>query len=57
MFYLFWLIGLISSKKYWGVAKNLVLTLKGAIQIKFYFHEILTKIQVKAERFSKNVIN
>ena len=44
------IIGLISSKKYWRVVKNLVHVLKGVIQIRFYFYKILTKIQTKEER-------
>ena len=44
MFYLHLLIRFISFKKYWRVAKNLVPAVKGVIQLKFYFHEILTKI-------------
>ena len=43
-------VGLISSKKYWRVATNLVPVLKRVIQVKFYFYEILTKIQTKEER-------
>ena len=49
MFYLHFLIGLISSKKYCRVAKNLVPVFKGIIQVKFYFYEIFTKIQMKEE--------
>ena len=45
MFYLHLLIKLISSKKYWRVAKNL-------IQTKFYFYKIRTKIQTKEERLN-----
>ena len=45
-------IGLISSEKYWRVATNLVPVLKRVIQVKFYFYEILTKIQTKEERSS-----
>ena len=45
MFYLYLLIGLISSKIYWRVAKHLVLVLKGVIL--FYFYDIFTKIQTK----------
>ena len=41
MFYLHLLIDVISSKEYWRLAKNLVLVLKGVIQVKFYFYEIL----------------
>ena len=47
MFYLHLLIGLISSEKYWGVAKYLVHDLKEVTEVKFYFYEILTKIQRK----------
>ena len=43
---------LISSKKYWRVAKKLVAILKEVIQVKFYFYEILTKIQTKEERLN-----
>ena len=50
MFYLHLLFGLISSKKYWRAAKNLVPVLKWVIQVKFYFYKILTKIQTKEER-------
>ena len=49
MFYLLLLIGLICSKKYWRVAKISVLVLKVIIQVKFYFYEILTKIQTKED--------
>ena len=49
MFYLHLLIGLISSNKYWRVAKKLVLLLKVVIQIKIYFYETLLKIQTKKE--------
>ena len=49
MFYLHLLIGLISSNKYWRVAKKLLLLLKVVIQIKIYFYEILLKIQTKKE--------
>ena len=49
MFYLHFLIGLISSKKYCRVAKNLVPVFKGIIQVKLYFYEIFTKIQMKEE--------
>ena len=45
-------VGLISSEKYWRVATNLVPVLKRVIQVKFYFYEILTKIQTKEERSS-----
>ena len=34
---------------YCRVAKNLGPALKGVIQVKFYFHEILTKIQKKKD--------
>ena len=37
MFYLHLLVGLISSKKYCRVVKNLVPILKGVIQVKCYF--------------------
>ena len=50
MFYLHLLMGLISCKKYWRVTKKLVLALKRLTQVKFYFYEILTKIQTKEER-------
>ena len=49
MFYLHLLIGLISSIKYWRVAKKLVLLLKVVIQIKIYFFETLLKTQTKRE--------
>ena len=52
MFYLHLLIRLISSKKHWRVAKNLVPVLTGVIQVKFYFYEILVKIQTKEERLN-----
>ena len=45
MFYLHLLIKLISSKKYWRIAKNL-------IQTKFYFYKIRTKIQTKEGRLN-----
>ena len=51
MFYLHVLIGLISSKKYWRVAKFLVPVLEGVIQIKSYFYDILKEIQTKKERY------
>ena len=50
MFYLQLLIGLISSKKDWTVAKNLLPILIGVIQVKFHFHEILTNIETKYEK-------
>ena len=50
MFYLHSLIGLINSKKYWRVTKNLVPALKGVIPVKRYFYKILTKIQTKPEK-------
>ena len=50
MFHLHLLIVLISPKKYWRVAKHLVPVLKGVVQEKFYFYEILTKIQTIDER-------
>ena len=55
MFYWHFSIGLISSRKYWSVAKSLVPVLKMVIQVKFYFHEFLTKIQKKCRKieFSK----
>ena len=49
LFYLCFFNGLISFKKYWRVAKNLVPVLKGVIQLKFYLYEIFTKIQTKEE--------
>ena len=52
MFYLHLLIRLISSKKYWRVGKNFVAILKEVIQVKFYFYEILTKIQTEEERLN-----
>ena len=52
MFYLHLLIGLISSKKYWRETKNLVPALNEVIPVKFYFYEILTKIQTKEERLN-----
>ena len=51
-FYLHLLIGLITSKIYWTIAKNLVAILKHVIQVKFYFFEILTKMQTKEERMN-----
>ena len=50
MFHLHLLIGLTSCKKRWRVAKHLVPVLKEVIQAKFYFYEILIKIQTKKER-------
>ena len=47
MFYLHLTIGVIISKKYWRAAKKLKLVLKGAVQAKFCFCEILPKIQKK----------
>ena len=55
MFHLHLLTGLISSKKYWRVVKKLVAVLKGVIQVKFYFHEILTKIQMKEKRLKLKI--
>ena len=52
MCYLHLLIGLISSKKYWRVAKHLVSLLKGTIQVKLYFQETLIEIQTKEERLN-----
>ena len=52
MFYLHLLIGLINPKKHWSVAKKLLPVLKGIIQVKFCFYEILTKIQTKEERLN-----
>ena len=52
MSYLRFLMGLISYKKNWGVAKNLVPVLKRVIQVKFYFFEILTKIHTIEERMN-----
>ena len=52
MFYWHFSIGLISSRKYWSVAKSLVPVLKRVIQVKFYFHEILRKIKKKVERLN-----
>ena len=52
MFYWHFLIGSISSKKYWRVGENLVSVLKGVIQVKFYVYEI-TKIQTKEEKLKK----
>ena len=49
MFYLHLLIGLISSKRYWRVAKTLVPVFKRVIQVKFCFYEIFMKIQSKEE--------
>ena len=49
MCYLHLLFGLISSKKYWRVAKHLVPFLKGTIQVKLYFQETLIKIQTIEE--------
>ena len=43
---------LINSNKYWKVPKNLPLVLKRVIQVKFYFYEILTKIQTKEDRLN-----
>lgn len=43
---------LINSKKYWRVAQNLPPVLKRVIQVKFYFYEILTKIQTKEDRLN-----
>ena len=45
-------IGLISSKQYWRVPKNLLLVLKEVIQVKFSFHKVLTKIDTIEERFN-----
>ena len=45
IFYL--VIGLISSKKYRTVAKNLVTVLKWVIQVKIYFYESLRKSKRK----------
>ena len=52
MFYLHWLIGLISPRKYWRVAKDSATGLKGVIQVKFYLNIILTKIQTTEERLN-----
>ena len=53
MFYLHLIIiGLISSKKYWRIAKNWVPVLNDVIQVKFYFYEILIKIQTKDEKLN-----
>ena len=52
MFYLHFLIDLISSKKYWRVAKNSVLILKEVIQVKICFCEIPMNIQAKEERLN-----
>ena len=52
IFYLHLLIGLITSKIYWRIAKNLVPILKRVIQVKLYFFEIFTKIQTKEERMN-----
>lgn len=41
------LIRLISSNKYWRVARKLVLVLKEVIPVKFSFYEILKKVQTK----------
>ena len=49
MFHLDLLIRLISSKKYWILAKTLVSILKGVIQVKYCFYGILTKMQMKEE--------
>ena len=45
-------MGLISSKKYWRVAENLVPVLKAVIQVKFCFYEILLETQMKKERLN-----
>ena len=52
MFYLHLLTGLISSNKYWTVAKQIVPVLKGKIQVKFDIYEIITKTQTKQERLN-----
>ena len=52
MFDLHWLIGLISPKKYWRVAKDSAPILKGVIQVKFHFDIILMKIETTEERFN-----
>ena len=52
MFGLHLLIGLISFKKYWRVTKKVVPVLKEIIQVKFYFHKIITKIQSKEKRLN-----
>ena len=49
MLYLHLLVGLITSKKYWILAKNLVPFLKRVIRVKFYLYEILPTIQTKEE--------
>lgn len=43
--------GLVTSKKYWRVSSKRPF-LKEVIQGKFYFYEILTKIQMKEERLN-----
>ena len=52
IFYLHLLIGLITSKIYWRIAKNLVPILKRVIQVKLYFFEIFTEMQTKEERMN-----
>ena len=52
IFYLHLLIGLISSENYWRVKETSVPVLKGVIQVKFYFYEILTKTQSKEKRMN-----
>ena len=44
------LIRLISSNKYWRVARKPVLVLKEVIPVKFSFYEILKKAQTKKKK-------
>ena len=56
MFYLHLLIGLTGSNKFWRAAKHLVPVLKGVMQVKFYFYEILKKSKWKKKsEFFKNI--
>ena len=52
MDWIFTSIGLITSKIYWRIAKNLVPILKRVIQVKLYFFFFFTKIQTKEERMN-----
>ena len=55
MFYLQLLIGSISSKKDWRVAKGLVPALKGVIQLTLYFYETLTEMHLMKFRDNTTV--